>query len=146
VAGGRALVSSGLVGISTAVMTKFLKIDLNVSLPVSVAGAIALDFVVNQHQNKHGIDIAKNECGELATAASHTLNVWRDHLMFGVTTIMAFYGTTFVGGRYRALGQLVDKRALVAPRNLLETDDNPETNARLAAKSSANGVGIVLLF
>jgi len=126
----RALVSSGLVGISTAVMTKFFKIDLNVSLPVSVAGAIALDFVVNQHQNTHGIDIAKNECGvylnQLATESSHTMNVWRDHLMFGITTIMALYGTTFMAGRYRALEihpAVLASRAL--DRRLLETGDNP---------------------
>ena len=88
----RALISSGLVGLSTAVMTKYFKVNLDISLPVSVAGAITLDFIVNRHQNTHGLDIAKNECGaylnELVQDAKGTVSgiaqdlsvdVWRHH-------------------------------------------------------------------
>ena len=43
----RALVSSGVVGLTTALLVKVFGVDMEVSLPIGVASAVSLDYLVN---------------------------------------------------------------------------------------------------
>ena len=61
-----AIITSGIVGLTTAIMVKGLDIDIRhtVSLPVGVATAISLDYLVNYNRNKAAVIILKSEYDE----------------------------------------------------------------------------------
>ena len=112
----RALISSGIVGLTTAILTKFMDVKLDVSLPVSVATAITLDFLVNRHQNRVGIDVLETEAGKYLMSLSENETIftttYEDHLLFGVTSLMALNRTEFVMGAYQMLPEPYSKEEL----------------------------------
>ena len=102
----RALISSGIVGLTTAILTKTMDVQVEVSLPVGVATAIALDFMVNRETDEAALQIAKTAIGdfiqnELAgTPASGTK--YEEQLLTGVTALLG--GATIEIGRYMVFG------------------------------------------
>ena len=42
-----AIITSGIVGLTTAIMVKGLDIDIGISLPIGVATAVSLDYLIN---------------------------------------------------------------------------------------------------
>ena len=102
----RALISSGIVGLTTALLTKFMDVKLNVSLPVSVATAITLDYMVNRHQNRVGLEVLETEAMRYLTSLQTDggwSSTYTDHLLFGVTSLMALNEANFVMGAYEML-------------------------------------------
>ena len=102
----RALISSGVVGLTTAILTKTMKVNVEVSLPVGVATAIALDFLINRETDKTALKIAKNAVGEyiereIAGTPSRG-SKYEEQLLTGVTALLA--GATIEIGRYMAFG------------------------------------------
>ena len=102
----RALVSSGIVGLTTVLMTKTLGVQVEVSLPVGVATAIALDYLINRNMDQAAATITRNAIGDFIkremTGQATTRSVYEEQLLTGVTALLA--GATIEIGRYMVFG------------------------------------------
>ena len=104
----RALVSSGVVGLTTALLTKGFGVDLEVSLPVALATGISLDYVVNRRRARRdrekefeSITVTGNAIGDfiradLGESVTHSAwgqeydgGVWQAQLLTGVVGLLA---------------------------------------------------------
>ena len=113
----RALISSGIVGLTTALLTKQFGVKIEVSLPLGVATAISLDYAVNKRRverelkerNEH-ISVSRNLAGDFinqelgisAWGTEYDSSLWRAQILTGTIGLLA--------GAYMRLGEYITFR------------------------------------
>ena len=108
----RALISAGVVGLGTLALTNMADVKLKYSLPVSFAGALALDYMVNSNEIEQQIQITNQALRESITAEGffHPSGPAFQTALFGGLTALMAGGTMIYGKLYRQPGN-----ALAAP-------------------------------
>ncbi len=108
----RALISAGVVGLGTIALTNMADVQLKYSLPVSFAGALALDYMVNSNEIERQIQITNQALRESITAEGffHPSGPAFQTALFGGLTALMAGGTMIYGQLYRQPGN-----ALAAP-------------------------------
>ena len=86
----RALISAGIVGLGTIGLTQLLDVETKLALGTSLAGALALDFVVNKEEIERAIQVAKTHIGEsIKRGSAQGDSQYNMALVAGVTALLA---------------------------------------------------------
>ena len=84
----RALTSTGVIGLSSLLLTKLFGVDMKVSLPVGMATGLTVDYYQNLTAYKKGVRIVSSRLSEYEDELNDG-NPYMDALLTGVLAVLA---------------------------------------------------------
>ena len=126
----QALTSTGVIGLTSLLLTKTFDIDLKVALPIGMATGLTFDYFQNMHTYRKSLRLTTHRVREYERGLS-TGDPYLDTLLTGIMAILAITQSRLYIGRARSLFALA-----LPPPSDDDDDDDPDGPAPVTRPSS----------